>query len=135
MYQTLQRGMKGPDKEAAKDLAKTQQKVPAKTQQRTRQRRSKKGGPGEPPSLNFFFCAAWTIRRCLCCDLARSIWDVLGSDAAKDYLFLLPDTATVRERAFVTNRLRLTPSFSARSTRAWCKDFGKRTVNLPLNFM
>src|ERR1700686_4004968 len=40
--------------------------------------------------------------------------------------------ATVRDSALVTNRLRLTPSRSARSTRAWCKDFGKRTVNLPL---
>ncbi len=39
---------------------------------------------------------------------------------------------TVRERAFVTNKLRLTPSLSALLTNAWCSDLGRRTVNLPL---
>src|SRR5277367_2688267 len=42
------------------------------------------------------------------------------------YLLPLPGVATVRDKALVTNKLRLTPSFSARSTRAWCRDFGKR---------
>ena len=46
--------------------------------------------------------------------------------------FYLLGTATVRDSALVTNRLRLTPSRSALSTSAWCNDFGKRTVNLPL---
>ena len=83
----------------------------------------KKGGSFEPPSLNSLF----GFDNPLLLDV------VLRPDCA--YLFLPPDTATLPERALVTNRLRLTPSFSARSTRAWCKDFGKRTVNLPLNFV
>lgn len=35
------------------------------------------------------------------------------------FLPLPPGLATVRERALVTKRLRLTPSLSALSTRAW----------------
>jgi len=49
-----------------------------------------------------------------------------------DYFLRPLGTATVLERAFVTKRLRLTPSFSALSTNAWCSERGKRTVNLPL---
>jgi len=52
-----------------------------------------------------------------------------------DYRFDLPGMATVLERAFVTNKFRLTPSFSALSTSAWCSDLGKRTVNLPEKLM
>lgn len=85
----------------------------------------KKGGPFEPPPLNCFGCAASTLHYYWMSYRFKSSF----------YLFLPPDTATVLERALVTNRFRLTPSFSARSTRAWCKDFGKRTVNLPLNFV
>jgi hypothetical protein len=46
----------------------------------------------------------------------RTALKIIGRES---YLLPLPDTATVRERALVTNRLRLTPSLSARSTSAW----------------
>lgn len=51
---------------------------------------------------------------------------------SESYFLPLPGTATVLERALVTNKLRLTPSLSALSTRAWCSDLGSLTVNLPL---